>query len=299
MCCKMPPMNQDIMSRYVSDAGLALSMVRCSSVCKEIGQDQHGLRGSALRCVAEAVCNALLLSTRMKGRGLLSWSVSGSGAIPQLRVDAIGLGQVRAMIAADFHEAVEQWDGLGEPFGPGRLSVSRQIEGQDQPYTSRLEVESGSPDSYSRFLLRQSDQVQGNIWSDVLLNDEGEIESVVAFYLEFLPGNHADTEADSVARIRGQHLIYDEFDVQNIASYASNEDIIAALFSGAQPFQKLRDYPVSFYCPCTRERYRDTLSGFSTEELEKLTEDRCIHVVCDFCRKRYDIALSELEGEVS
>ena len=68
------------------------------------------------------------------------------------------------------------------------------------------------------------------------------------------------------------------------------------LFADTQ-LRTLHDYSVGFHCPCSRERYLNTLVGFPDKQLIGLVDDDGqIHCNCDFCHSTYAIPLDEVLG---
>jgi molecular chaperone Hsp33 len=58
----------------------------------------------------------------------------------------------------------------------------------------------------------------------------------------------------------------------------------------------LDERPISFSCPCSRERAIATLGLLSADDLaEMVAEGRGAEVTCEFCRERHVVAQEELE----
>ena len=162
----LPPM-ADRIARYVCDDNVALSLVSCAATASKIGHEQHGLVDGALRVLAQATATALLLGTRLKGQGLLTWQLSTDGLLSSMRVDAIGLGYARAMVSKDAAAETADWNGFCDALtGKGTLSVTKQLAGRDQPYQSIIDV-SGSIASIANHYLEQSEQVTAVVGLDV------------------------------------------------------------------------------------------------------------------------------------
>lgn len=280
----------DRISRFVSDLGLAVSLVRCTAVGSLIGAQQHGLRSRPLRTVVEAIASALLLGTRMKGRGLLTWTYDGHGVLDRLRVDAIGLGEVRALVPERVSAACAQWNGVDALLGPGQLTVGRQLVQEEQPYMSVVAIDTAEGESMAGIgnaFLRRSEQVSARLLLDVRTDGDA-VVLAHGCYLEALPG----CERAALPAAARDWL---QADCPTGVDLAEPDDrrLIAAVTGTTCKF--LREYPVLFTCPCSRERYIGTLRGFAKEQLRGLTNgEGLIVTTCDFCKAEYRIPLDEV-----
>ena len=103
----------DHIARFVSDCErLALSIVRAPDTCQLIGHEQHGLEGKPLRVLSNSILSSLLLATRLKGRGMLTWALDTEGLFDYCRIDAIGLGSVRALVRRQTSKNLSDWNGF-------------------------------------------------------------------------------------------------------------------------------------------------------------------------------------------
>jgi len=277
----------DTLCRAVHDAGLALSLVRCDGVCRRICHDQHALAPEAAASVAASIACALLLATRLKGSGLLTWTVQGEGALATHRVDAMGLGLVRAMIPPATHERLAA-RGPGEPLlGPGRLQVTRQLEGSDQLYQSALAIDPGHEAiaTVANDFLACSDQIPARI----LLRVADGLEEVVGLYLERLPCETRIPLPPAAGPLLAgtRDTLPDDADDAGLLRRLLADDGVKIL----------RSYPVAFHCPCNRERYQATLRSFPREQILALGDGHGQVVArCDFCRTSHAFAIDDLLG---
>ncbi|MDA3961091.1 MAG: Hsp33 family molecular chaperone HslO [Planctomycetota bacterium] len=272
----------DRIGRYVTDAGFAAAVVRCPATVEEVCVRQHGLGPRPATMLGEAIVAGLLLGTRLKGPGLLTAALAGEGAFRHFRVDAIGLGSVRAMVLPSTHEALAAWNGVDPLLSDGVLTVERRLQDDTQPYQSKLLVAGDAiPSVFNQFLVA-SEQVMAAIAVRV---SDGE---AVGVYVERLPGadvTHPLNELVIEMRDANSHPALNE---------ADNAALLSALCPEAT-FRELHAYDVGFHCPCSRDRYIATLRGFKQTELTSLTNGAgVIETVCDFCRTRYDIPLDEV-----
>lgn len=273
----------DHMGRYVCNAGAALSLARAGETARLIACEQHGLRGEPARILGEALVAALVMATRLKGPGILVWQWSGQGLFRRLRVDAMGLGFVRALVDPELSEALRTWNGVDTLLGAGTLQISRQLEQHQQPYTSTLAITDEDIPAQAQACLEHSDQVTAHIHCDVRLDAEGLITQADGLYVERLPGTTM-LPGGLEALLAGRQALGDETD----------DAALVTRLAGGATLQLLKDYPIRFHCPCERARFVATLRGFGQQQLIELSRDGIIPTRCDFCTSTYSIPLDEV-----
>ncbi|NRA36839.1 MAG: Hsp33 family molecular chaperone HslO [Planctomycetes bacterium] len=273
----------DHISRFVTDDGYALSYVVCGDTAQLMGHAQHKLSADVLAMFSEVCVSALLMATRLKGRGLLSLQLQGDiGRVRTLRCDAMGMGYIRSMA----HENA----GAEELFGNGTLTVGKQIEGSKQPFQSNVLVNHDRFTHAANAYLHSSEQVQAMILSDVRVQGDM-IERARGIYLERLPdaGDETDRPVD-----QKYEELYEAKRTHIDLSGNDDEAIIASIFGEGQ-FKKLRSYDVQFYCPCGRERYIETIKQFEMKQITDLCNQQgIISCDCEFCKANYQIALDDV-----
>ena len=281
----MPPMTDQLV-RYISADDHACTIVDCLETARTIGVEQHGLSGRPLAVLARGVVSAVLLGTRMKGRGVLTWQLKTEGLFRQLRVDVMGQGLARAMVTPETEQDLDAWNGVDQLLGEGELVVTTQLEGHVQPYTTQLAVTAEHVDGVTNDYLVRSAQVAAVVRSDVRI-EGGELVEAKGVYLERLPGAAEESHRVEEWREAGPGSL----DLVSPGSF----DATADLLNGAGNWKRLREDSVEFFCLCSRERYRDTLRGFPPDELRQLANGHgIIEATCDFCRTTYEIALDDL-----
>lgn len=274
----------DHISRFVSNDGYALSFLQCDATAQLIGHAQHHLSGPELELETKGMLAALLMATRLKGRGMLSLQVHAEyGRLRDLRIDAMGMGYVRALSRVDTEAE--------EVLGNGTLTISKQLENSDQPYTSSVPINSDRLIHMCNAYLHSSEQVQAVICHDVRVQDNI-VERANAIYLERLPA--ADNNPGCHLNDRYDEIYESKQDFMELPGGTNDEQLVADIFGDGQ-FEKLRQYDVQFYCPCSKDRYMDTLRGFANDQLgELVNEQGLIVTICDFCHSKYEIALDDV-----
>ncbi len=276
----------DRMARFVTDAGYAAAVVRAGETVQTIAREQHGLADGPLEVMGEAVVGSLLLATRIKGPGLLTFTLATDGVFGHLRCDAIGLGSVRGLILPSTSERLSEWNGADPLVGDGILTVSKQLNDEDQAYQSKLLVAAAPVARIVNDYLLASEQVPAAIGITV---DAGpERIRAGGIYLERLPGGDVDHPLMGILlRLRDEPESFR-------LDHPEDGGVLQQLCPEAT-FRHLHSYDVGFHCPCSRDRYIANLRNFPVERLSELTNGvGVIETVCDFCRTRYPIPLDDL-----
>jgi molecular chaperone Hsp33 len=261
---------------------LAVSHVAATATCQAIVHEQQGLRGEPARVLGEAVLGALLLATRLRGRGLVILQLQGEGVFSHLRVDAIGLGTARALVRPALRAELQAWDGRDPLLGAGRLVVARRLEGSTKDYESSV-LTPAEPlaQRLDRFLV-ESEQVTARVALDLQLDGDGRIAQAAGAYLEAMP------------EVPGGEAWLSRVD-QLGAGWSRQEDPLDGLVD-EPAWRLLMDYPVVARCHCSAERFTATLRTFPASELDQLADDGHIVTTCDFCNSRYRIPLTDLRS---
>jgi molecular chaperone Hsp33 len=278
----------DHISRNITKSNYRVILVRATQVAQLIGSNQHQLKGLPLTHFCDGILSALLLATQLKGAGVLSLEFDSDGPFDNYRCDATPLGLVRAMIPSSTFEKIQNWDGQEPLIGNGNLYVGKKIEGTNQPFNSILKlVAKDFTKNISNYLMK-SEQINGVI-SLCTIVIGNQVISCDGFMIEEMP----DTLKEG--RDKMLHQMSKIKDPQEIFVGEPDDATALKLILGDIIPVPIKDFEVSFYCPCSHERYIDTLAGLPKIDIEHLADDKeKINTQCDFCKKEYEFSLKEI-----
>lgn len=282
-------MIKDHVSRSITKSNYRIVLARASNVAQLIGSDQHQLNGLALAHFADGILSALLLATQLKGVGVVSVEFDSDGPFDSYRCDATPLGLVRAMIPSSTFDKIQKWDpSKTSLIGKGNLYISKKIEGAHQPFHSVLALV--APDftkNISNYLIK-SEQINGVIALCTIVQGN-KIISCDGFMIEEMPDTKKegrDQMLEQFSKIKSPQDIF-----QNAPDDAT---VLKHILGLIEPIH-MKDFDVAFFCPCTRERFLNSLSGLPRKEIESLEVDNAgIVTECDFCKKSYSFTLKEI-----
>ena len=169
----------------------------------------------------------------------------------------------------------------------GKVRVSKIFQNNVHPYTSVLELnETETKDVVNRIL---SESYQTN--SEVVV---GEMSDQSIMITKLPPSNVNSSLDDSLSRHdyikKNKNFFHQVFE-------AGTDDIekIVRMFED-QDFSYLTSRQINFFCPCSKDRMALSLKGLYSGDLDHLFEGKdSIEIKCDYCRKLYQIARSDLE----
>ena len=280
----------DHIGRYATTDHLAVAIVRGHHTVSTIA-NQHQLSGVPRQILGQGILASLLLATRLKGPGVLSLSLRNAGVFAHMRCDAIGLGQVRGMVTEGVREQLQAWNGVDALLrDETQLEVAKQLSDEHQPYRSMVALPGASVTAAMNGYLAQSEQIDACMLIDCRVNGE-QVTEATAVYIERLPG--AADEDPALEHLRRHQQALAEGQPMGLAGDHSDHGLLQRILPGSELIH-LKDYPARFFCPCSAERFTQSLRGLGPEDRAELADNDIITTECEFCRTTYQIPLDEL-----
>jgi len=196
----------------LEDLDIRGAVVRLTDVWQAM---QHGRAypEAVARLLGEMSAVSAVIAGNLKQPGRLTFQVSGHGPVSLLVIDCSEALNLRGYAKA---EGVLTGDSLGDLVGDGRLQLSLDVEGMDQPYQSLVPLEGDSIAACFEHYLEQSEQQPAGLW---LAATE---HAAAALFVQKLPGADAK-DLDGWSR------------VQQLAHTVRNDELL-----GLEPHEILR-----------------------------------------------------------
>lgn len=196
----------------LEDLDIRGAVVRLTDVWQAM---QHGRAypEAVARLLGEMSAVSAVIAGNLKQPGRLTFQVSGHGPVSLLVIDCSEALNLRGYAKA---EGVLTGDSLGDLVGDGRLQLSLDVEGMDQPYQSLVPLEGDSIAACFEHYLAQSEQQPAGLW---LAATE---HAAAALFVQKLPGADAK-DLDGWSR------------VQQLANTVRNDELL-----GLEPQEILR-----------------------------------------------------------
>jgi molecular chaperone Hsp33 len=262
----------------------------------EDGRRRHGTLPTATAALGRTLTAGLLLGATMKDEERLSIELVGDGPLRRVMVTTTGSGQVRGYVsrpATHLPSKNGKLDVAGA-IGDGLLCVMRTQPWNKEPYRSVMKLVSGEIAQDITHYLVTSEQMPSATGLGVFVNGDGTVGAAGGWLVQVLNG-----AAEGLTDLIERNVAALPHVTTLIRRGDGPREILAAVLAGLD-VRWIADEPVSFACPCTRERVLGALLLLGTAEIEDMIrEDEKAEVRCEFCAAQYLIARDELEMLVS
>lgn len=255
----------------------------------EEARRRHDCYPVASAALGRTMTAALLLAANLKTEESITIRIVGDGPLGETIADAYATGSVRGYVRTPHIDLPLRGMKLdvGKAVGQGTIYVTR-FTGLKQPFTGSAPLVSGEIAEDVTNYLMVSEQIPSSVGLGVLVNPDSSVKAAGGFIIQVLP--NADDEA--LAQIE-KNLKNIPPVSQMVQEGKSAAGIIEALFTGL-PITFYNSMPLSFNCPCSRERVSGMLISLGADELTDMINEGKAEVCCHFCAEKYQFSKDEL-----
>lgn len=288
----------DHLIRCITHDGSIMAAAVDSTYIVAAAQQIHHTSPVATAALGRLLSGAALMGSLLKKEGAsVTLKVNGGGPLGTLTAIADSAGNCRGFLEhPEVELPVRETDGkldVGRAVGrSGLLGVIRD-NGEGQPYTGQVELQSGELAEDLSYYFAVSEQIPTICALGVLI-DKTDSRRLLAggLLIQVLPG--ASEEAIEKLEANAAKL---PAVTTMLAHGMSIEEMCRTALQGFE-IEILDDTPVYYACPCSRER---VLRAFSTLPLEDLLTlpDKATGLAearCQYCGKVYTFDREELEA---
>jgi len=251
-----------------------------------IAHDAGPLGTMALGRVATA---AALLSATLKDRQQVGVQVNGDGCLGETYAIADFKGNLRATVLNPRAPLTDEIKTLGDGFGAGRLSVTRQLT-DEAPYRGIVNLVTGEIAEDLAHYLLTSDQLPSAVSIGEILTHEGVLHAG-GLLVQAMPGAKDEELGHLIEKIESLAPM-----AELLRTGKSLESVITSLMPDAE---LMDERALNFHCPCTRELFARRLCTIGEAELTALTKELEETVVeCHFCRNEYRFDAEQISALV-
>jgi molecular chaperone Hsp33 len=260
-------------------------------------QRRHQMYPVPTAAVGRTAMGALLLAAASlkEEDQILTVEVRGDGPIGRIICTANGLGEVRGLASNPRVHADSIRKGklnvAGVVGSAGYLSVTKDL-GMKESYRGTVELQSGEIGDDLAYYLTRSEQVPSAVGLGVFVTRDGTVDAAGGFLVQLLPGLE-DPEILEIER----EVAALPHPTALIRQGVSPEQVLERIFDGR--FELLDRYPVSFGCPCSRERFESALVTLGAKELASIIDEEendYTELVCHFCNEAYQFDSAAMEA---
>lgn len=291
----MSPTNDYLVRGTALDGQVRVFALNATGVVQEL-QRRHDTHPAVTAALGRTAMGALLLaaSSLKEPDHLLTVDVRGDGPAGRILATADGQGRVRGLVGRPHVHAESQGGKLnvrGVVGTEGFLSVTRDL-GMRETYRGMVELVSGEIGEDLVYYLAQSEQTPSGAGIGVFVRPDLSVEAAGGYLVQLLPGVPEDEVAALEARAAAL-----PHPTSLIRAGTTPEQILASLFP--EGVDTLERYPVSFHCPCSRDRFERAIVSLGEAEVKRIIEEEeqpFTEVVCHFCNEAYHFTAGDMAG---
>ncbi|WP_010285424.1 Hsp33 family molecular chaperone HslO [Bacillus timonensis] len=255
-------------------------------------QRRHYTWPTASAALGRTMTAGVMLGATLKGEDKLTIKVEGGGPIGIILVDTNAKGEVRGYVTnpqthfdLNEHGKLDVRRAVGTD---GTLTIVKDIGMRDQ-FSGQVPIVSGELGEDFTYYLVSSEQTPSSVGVGVLVNPDNSILAAGGFLIQLMPGTDEDTIGQIEKRLQEIPPIS-----KMIEKGLTPEDILGEIV-GKDNLKILEKMPVSFVCPCSRERIESAIISLGTDEIEAMIEeDGKAEAQCHFCNEKYHFSKEEL-----
>ncbi|SES95363.1 Hsp33 family molecular chaperone HslO [Anaerobranca gottschalkii] len=282
------------MKDYLVHSTAANGHIRClAAVTTNLvneARNRHELYPVASAALGRLMTGALLMaSAEFKGEEKINLKLDGDGPLGVVFADA-KVGEVRGYVHNPHVQLPPNSLGkidVSKGVGKGNIYVIKDLK-LKEPYSSSLPIVSGEIAEDLTYYYAKSEQKPSSFGLGVLVDTDGSIIVAGGFLISVMPG----ATEEELQIIEGKlSLLKGVTDL--ILDLKTPEEIINWLVGDLNP-QILDKQQLTYKCNCSKEKYISSLISLGKEELEELSREEQIQLVCSFCNEKYQFTSEEL-----
>ncbi len=257
----------------------------------EEARRRHGTFPTATAALGRTLTAGLLLGATMKDEEKLSIELVGDGPLRRVMVSTTGNGQVRGYVSRPETHLPSKNGKLdvAGAIGDGLLCVMRTQPWNKEPYRSVMKLVSGEIAHDITHYLVTSEQMPSATGLGVFVNTDGSVGAAGGFLVQILSG-----AADDLATLIERNVAALPHVTSLIRRGDGPREILSAVLAGLD-VRWIAEEPVSFACPCNRDRVLGALLLLGAGEIEEMIQkDGQAEVRCEFCAEQYVVGRDEL-----
>ncbi|MCR8969675.1 Hsp33 family molecular chaperone HslO [Facklamia sp. 7083-14-GEN3] len=257
-------------------------------------QEKHQTWHTATAALGRTLVATALLSANLKGDDRLLVQIKGSGPLGLISCDGDTQGRIRGYVSNP-KVALElnskgKLDVAGAIGLPGSLKVSKYLA-DSEPFTGQVELISGELGEDFTYYMALSEQTPSSIGLSVLVNPDETVQSAGGFMIQVLPGTSDEVIDQLETKIKSLGSLSDLIDGSEAIT-----DLLDSLV-GPNNSRVISQQSVEFYCPCSKERFTNSLAAVDPNLLQQMIdEDKGAEIVCQYCNATYQFSEEELKA---
>jgi molecular chaperone Hsp33 len=287
-------MGQDRIEKFLDNDGLLrASVIIATDVVEEMRTvlDTYDISTIML---GRSMMGALLMASHLKKGESVGIYFRGNGPLKLVFAEGDHTGATRAYTPEPHIQLPLKNNklDLSSAIGIGLFEVIRGVAYSHNLQKGAVEIRTGQVAEDIAYYLYQSHQIPSLVNLSVELNPNGTVKSAAGILIELMPGAK-DQEIKKIEERMKNVKPLDHL----ISQGAKPEELIHQYLADFKMLKIDHEAKVRYECRCSKERVLKALYLLGHKELDDLIQDPTTHEVsCDFCGKKYNLSVEEIQG---
>jgi len=224
----------------------------------------------------EFLAAASLLSTVLKGSGIITIQARGDGPITTLMAECSQGNKLRGIVRGDF-DNLKGINSLQELLGTATLAITIEPEGKER-YQGVVALDGETLSQCLEFYFYQSEQLPTKI------KLAADAQSASGMLIQQLPSSvDAEKSADDWQNIS---VLFETLSSAEQLELSHNDQLYRLFHE--QELRLFEPQLMRFSCSCSRQRTEAALISIGREEVVEMSvEQGLIMISCEFCSQQY------------
>ena len=267
---------QDSLQRFLFDGtDIRGEVTTLSASYQELLKNQQYPPQVAL-LFGEFIAAASLLSTVLKGSGMITIQARGDGPITTVMAECSQGNKLRGIVRGDF-DNLKGINSLQELLGTATLAITIEPEGKER-YQGVVALDGKDLSQCLEFYFYQSEQLPTKI------KLAANAQSASGMLIQQLPSSaDAEKSADDWQDIS---VLFETLSSAEQLDLSHNDQLYRLFHE--QQLRLFDPQPMRFSCSCSRQRTESALISLGREEVVEMSvEQGLIMITCEFCSQQY------------
>jgi molecular chaperone Hsp33 len=276
----------------LEDGSLRGAVVHGTTMINEM-RANHELGILETLTLGHAYLGTALMTGTVKGNDRISMHIECGGPIKGLVSEGRADGSIRGYlknVPIPVEEPPESFD-LSPFFGPGFLTVTKDLESAKQPFSGQVSLTYGNIGEDLAYYYTVSEQTPSAFSLSIRFDREGRVTGAGGIFLQVLGGGEEGIIEHAQHALLEAPAIGDHF-----ADGGEADGLVSRAFSELTP-DIIATRSVAFHCGCNKERFGAFLASMKAEEREDILENGPfpLRTTCFNCNTQYEFSRREIE----
>ncbi len=267
---------QDSLQRFLFDGTDIRGEITTLSASYQELLDNQKYPPQVALLFGEFLAAASLLSTVLKGSGMITIQARGDGPVTTVMTECSQGNKLRGIVRGDF-DNLEGINSLQELLGTATLSITIEPEGKER-YQGVVALDGKDLSQCLEFYFYQSEQLPTKI------KLAANAQSASGMLIQQLPSSiDAEKSADDWQNIS---VLFETLSSAEQLDLSHNDQLYRLFHE--QQLRLFEPQPMRFSCSCSRQRTESALISIGRKEVVEMSvEQGLIMITCEFCSQQY------------